>query len=56
MARLRIKRIRESSKLLKTQPLPGRIVPETKNESIRELILGSYRIINKIISEERIDI
>jgi toxin ParE1/3/4 len=53
---IQIKRIRERAKLLKTQPLLGRIVPETKNESIRELILGSYRIIYKIISEERIDI
>jgi toxin ParE1/3/4 len=53
---IQIKRIRERAKLLKNQPLLGRIVPETKNESIRELILGSYRIIYKIISEERIDI
>jgi len=53
---IQINRIRERAKLLKTQPYLGRIVPETKNESIRELILGNYRIIYKIISENRIDI
>jgi toxin ParE1/3/4 len=53
---IQIKRIRERARLLKTQPFLGRIVPETNNEFIRELILGNYRIIYKIISEERIDI
>ena|ERR1035437_9110152 len=53
---IQIKRIRERAKILKLQPLLGRIVPETKNESIRELILGSYRIIYRIISKDRIDI
>lgn len=42
---IQIKRIRERAKLLKTQPFLGRIVPETKDESVRELILGNYRII-----------
>jgi len=32
------------------------MVPEIEDESIRELILGSYRIIYKIVSQERIDI
>ena len=53
---IQIRRIRERARLLKTQPFLGRIVPETKDESIRELILGNYRIIYKIISEDRIDI
>ena len=53
---IQIKRIRERARLLKTQPFLGRIVPETNNEFIRELILGNYRIIYKIISEERIDV
>lgn len=53
---IQIKRIRERARLIKTQPFAGRIVPETNNDSIRELILGNYRIIYKIISEERIDI
>jgi toxin ParE1/3/4 len=53
---IQIKRIRERARLLRSQPLLGRVVPETKNETIRELILGSYRIIYMIVSEERIDI
>lgn len=53
---IQIKRIRERARLLKTQPFLGRIVPEINNEFVRELILGNYRIIYKIISEERIDI
>ena len=53
---IQIKRIRERAKLLKTHPLLGRIVPETNDVSVRELILGNYRIIYRIVSEERIDI
>ena len=53
---IQIRRIRERARLLKTQPFLGRIVPETKDETVRELILGNYRIIYKIISEDRIDI
>ena len=55
-ADVQIKRIRERARLLKTQPLLGRIVPEMDDETIRELILGNYRIIYRIISEDRIDI
>jgi toxin ParE1/3/4 len=53
---IQIKRIRERAKILKEQPFLGRIVPETQNDSVRELILGNYRIIYRIISEDRIDI
>ena len=53
---IQIKRIRERARLLKTQPLLGRIVTEIKDDTIRELILGNYRIIYRIISENRIDI
>jgi toxin ParE1/3/4 len=53
---IQIRRIRERAKILKEQPFLGRIVPETQNESIRELIHGNYRIIYRIISNDRIDI
>lgn len=33
---------------LKTFPESGRIVPETNNKKIRELIYGNYRIIYRI--------
>jgi toxin ParE1/3/4 len=55
-SQIQIRRIRERARILKTKPFLGRVVPEAKNEFIRELILGNYRIIYKIISEERIDI
>ena len=53
---IQVKRIRERAKILRNLPLAGRIVPETENESVRELIIGSYRIIYRIISEKRVDI
>ena len=55
-ATIQIKRIRERARILKTKPFLGRIVPEIQDDSIRELILGNYRIIYKIVSEDRIDI
>ena len=55
-ATIQIKRIRERARILKTKPFLGRIVPEIQDDSIRELILGNYRIIYKIVSKDRIDI
>ena len=34
--------------LLKSSPLSGRIVPETRREEIRELIYDNYRIIYRV--------
>ncbi len=53
---IQIKRLRERAKLLKTPPFLGRIVSEINDESIRELIPDNYRIIYRIISEDRIGI
>ncbi|MGY4535652.1 toxin ParE1/3/4 [Mucilaginibacter sp. UYNi724] len=36
--------------ILEDHPKLGRVVPEFENETIRELIDGSYRIIYKILS------
>ena len=55
-AKITITRIRIAARQLKAYQLSGRKVPETNNEAIRELILGNYRIIYSIISNERIDI
>jgi addiction module RelE/StbE family toxin len=44
-ARIQIIRIRERVKFLKKYPEAGRIVPEIGDKTIRELILGNYRII-----------
>ena len=55
-AKLQVLRIRYRTNILKSQTRIGRIVPEIENRNIRELIEGNYRIIYKILSENRIDI
>jgi addiction module RelE/StbE family toxin len=39
-----------------TQPELGRVVPEIQKKKIRELIVGSYRIVYRIVSLKKIDI
>ena len=50
-ASLTLERIIDVTKHLETNPRIGRMVPEVgKNDKIREIILGNYRIIYKITS------
>jgi toxin ParE1/3/4 len=46
----------ETVEILKTYPRSGRKVPEIKDSSIRELIVGFYRIIYQIQSNTQINI
>jgi len=55
-AKLQVERIFARVEILETAPLSGRIVPELNITKIRELILGNYRIIYKVINKNRIDI
>jgi len=55
-ARLQVERIKTRTRILKTQPETGKIVPEINKIDIRELVLGNYRIIYKIVSQKQIDI
>ena len=55
-AQMTVKYLFESPTLLKTHPKAGRIVPEFKEENLRELIRGSYRIVYRIVDKNRIDI
>ncbi len=55
-AQMTVKHLFESPTLLKTHPKAGRIVPEFKEENLRELIRGSYRIVYRIVDKNRIDI
>ncbi|MBR07283.1 MAG: plasmid stabilization protein [Rickettsiales bacterium] len=55
-AKLQVKRIRFRVKQLVEFPNSGRVVPELENPRIREVILGNYRIIYLIATDERIDI
>jgi addiction module RelE/StbE family toxin len=45
-------RILERLEVLKKFKESGRIVPEFQNESLRELILGNYRIVYRIYSDK----
>lgn len=55
-AAIQTERFFSSANVLENQIRTGRIVPEIDNESIRELIEGFYRIIYRIVDENRIDI
>jgi len=46
----------DATDILEQHPLSGRIVPEFNDKNIRELIRGSYRIVYKVLTENRIDI
>ncbi len=51
-AKLQVFRLKNRTRILKTQVRSGKIVPEINKENIRELIEGSYRI----VKYNRIDI
>ena len=55
-AKIQVNRFFEKVEILKRYPQIGRVVPEKNNPNLRELILGNYRIIYLIISEQQIDI
>lgn len=55
-AKRQVLKIRNSTSILKTQNYLGRIVPEFNEKDIREIFEGNYRIIYKVVSEDRIDI
>jgi len=45
-AGIQVQRFFDHAVLLETQPYLGRMVPELEREDVRELILGSYRLIS----------
>jgi addiction module RelE/StbE family toxin len=55
-ARIQVQRIRERARQIAKYPESGRIVPELNNPKIREVIIGNYRIIYVLPTDERIDI
>ena len=55
-AKIQVVKLRARTKILKTNPHAGKIVPEFSDANFRELIEGSYRIIYKIIDTKQIDI
>ena len=55
-AELTVAKLFESPDILETHPLAGKMVPELQNEAIRQLIIGSYRIIYQVDDDLRIEI
>ena len=53
-AQIQVLQFFEYAELLESNPKLGRLVPETNDPTIRELIKGSYRIIYKLRSKEDI--
>jgi len=49
-------RLFQKPNILKTMPRIGRIVPESDDENIRELIEGNYRIIYALSEHDDIEI
>jgi len=55
-ARIIVEELFNSVDILESHPKAGMKVPEFDDESIRQLIRGSYRIVYQIIDEYRVDI
>jgi toxin ParE1/3/4 len=55
-AKLQVQKIYTCTFLLKTNPLIGKKVSEMNEPSIKEIIVGNYRIIYRIISMQTIHI
>lgn len=55
-AKIQVIRIKTRTKILKTLPFSGKMVPEYNDERFRELIEGNYRIIYKIVDDSIVDI
>lgn len=53
---IQTKRFFDSVVVLESNPSFGRVVPEIDNQTIREIILGNYRIIYRILNKHLIDI
>ena len=49
-------RMFNASERLESFPRIGRVVPEVQSDSIRELIVGSFRILYRLLTEEDVDV
>jgi len=55
-AQIQVQRFFQATKVLERQPKSGKIVPEKQDSLVREILIGNYRIIYKIVSEIKVDI
>lgn len=42
----------EQEKIIRELPFAGRMVPEVRNENVRELLVGNYRLIYKVFKKD----
>jgi len=55
-AKYQIEQIKESTKVLKSNPKLGQKVREFDEENLREIVYGRYRIIYRYVSDELIHV
>jgi toxin ParE1/3/4 len=55
-ATITVAKVYDSVQLLEGKPLLGRMVPEFRSRTIRELMVGHYRIIYRTSGKEKIEI
>ena len=55
-ASLTVSRIYHRALLITINPNTGQIVPIFNNKNIRQILIGNYRIIYRIVNEFRVDI
>ncbi len=49
-------RLREHTRVLQEHPRIGKPVPELKNDLVREVIIGKYRIIYWVMTESELEV
>ncbi|HET6244361.1 MAG TPA: type II toxin-antitoxin system RelE/ParE family toxin [Bacteroidia bacterium] len=54
-AQIQIPDFFEAARTLEEFPKAGRIVPELNDKNIREIIVGLYRILYRVLTKERIE-
>jgi toxin ParE1/3/4 len=55
-AKIQVLRFFESVRILERFPQAGKIVREKHDSSIREVLVGNYRVIYKVINKSKIDV
>jgi addiction module RelE/StbE family toxin len=55
-AQLTLKRLIDTASFIEKNPVLGRVVPESDDKSIREIIKGNYRIIYQIRNKNAVNI
>lgn len=55
-AKIQVIKLKTRVEILFSHPLTGSIVPEFNRPELRQLVEGNYRIIYKIVNDNRIDI